>query len=527
MKRDADLVREKDRLESGSSSPESTRRASGSGAITKASSGIGGLDDILSGGFPRERLYVVQGSPGAGKTTIGLQFLLNGLAVGETGLYITLSEAANELTASARSHGWSLDGIHMQEVLPSEDGGSDAANTLFHPAEVELSETTGSVLEAIGRVNPQRLVIDSLSEIRLLSQSPLRYRRQILALKQFLAGRRCTTLFLDEISEQETDVHLQTIAHGVLLLEQLAPIFGAERRRLRVLKLRGVKFRGGFHDFKIETGGVAVFPRLVAAEHQRPATEGTVSSGVAELDALLGGGVDRGTTTLVMGPAGTGKSLLVAQYAAAAAERNERVLMLTFDEGIETFFTRTEAMGIPIRRHVESGQISVRQIDPAELSPGEFAHILRRAVEEDGARMIVIDSLSGYFNAMPEERFLTVQLHELFTFLRQQGVLVLLTLPQHGFVGPNVGGPIEVSYLADTVVLLRYFEFGGTVRKAISVLKKRSGRHETTIRELMLDENGLRVGPALENVRGVLSGTPIFSGDQETLMKEGSGRSSW
>ena len=381
------------------------------------------------------------------------------------------------------------------------------------------------MLESIGRINPQRLVVDSLSEIRLLSQSPLRYRRQILALKQFLAGRRCTTLFLDEVSEQETDVHLQTISHGVLRLEQLAPIYGAERRRLRVMKLRGVKFRGGFHDFKIETRGVAVFPRLVAAEHQMPTTEGTVSSGLAEIDALLGGGVDRGTTTLVMGPAGTGKSLLVAQYAAAAADRNERVLMLTFDEGLETFFTRTEAMGIRMRRHVESGRVVVRQVDPAELSPGEFTHILRRAVEEEGARMIVIDSLSGYFNAMPEERFLTVQLHELFTFLRQHGVVVLLTLPQHGFVGPNVGGPIEVSYLADTVVLLRYFEFGGTVRKAISVLKKRSGRHETTIRELMLDANGLRVGPALEHVQGVLSGTPIFSGEEGTLMKEGGGRS--
>ncbi|HYX22150.1 MAG TPA: ATPase domain-containing protein, partial [Thermoanaerobaculia bacterium] len=476
--------------------------------------------DVLGGGLPRERLYVVQGAPGTGKTTIGLQFLLAGLARGERCLYVTLSESVDELRASSRSHGWSLDGIQMHEVLPPEDPGSEADNTLFHPAEIELSETTGTVLEAIDRINPQRLVVDSLSEIRLLSQSPLRYRRQILALKQFLSGRRCTTLFLDEVSEHETDVHLQTISHGVVRLEQLAPIYGVERRHLRILKLRGVRFRGGFHDFKIETGGVCVFPRLIAAEHQRPPTPGVISSGLKELDALLGGGVDRGTTTLVMGPAGTGKSLVVAQYAAAAAGRGEPVMMLTFDEGLETLFQRTDAMGIPLRRHVESGTIVVRQIDPAQLSPGEFTHILRRAVERDGARVVVIDSLSGYFNAMPEERFLTVQLHELFTFLRQHGVVVLLTLPQHGFVGPNIGAPIEVSYLADTVVVLRYFESGGAVRKAISVLKKRSGRHETTVRELMLDARGLRVGPVLENVRGVLSGSPSFTGDDATLMKD-------
>ena len=489
-------------------------------ASSKASTGISGLDDVLGGGLPRGRLYAVLGAPGAGKTTIGLQFLLAGRASGERGLYVTLSETAEELWASARSHGWTLDGIHLHEVLPSEDGAPDADNTLFHPAEVELSETTGTVLAMIERINPQRLVVDSMSEIRLLSQSPLRYRRQVLALKQFLSGRQCTTLFLDEVGEQETDVHLQTIAHGVVRLEQLAPLYGAERRNVRVQKLRGLRFRGGFHDFRIETGGVAVFPRLVAAEHQMPPTAGVVSSGLAELDALLGGGVDRGTTTLVMGPAGTGKSLLVAQYAAAAAERGERVLMLTFDEGLDTFLLRTEAMGIPMRAHVESGRVVIRQIDPAELSPGEFTHILRRAVVEDGALMIVIDSLSGYFNAMPEERLLTVQLHELFTFLRQHGVAVLLTLPQHGFLGPNIASQIEVSYLADTVVLLRYFESGGAVRKAISVLKKRSGRHETTIRELILDAGGLRVGPVLENLRGVLSGTPTLSGNDATLMRE-------
>jgi circadian clock protein KaiC len=488
-----------------------------------AATGIAGLDDVLAGGLPRNRLYVVQGSPGAGKTTIGLQYLLTGSAAGESGLYVTLSETADELHASARSHGWGLEGIRIHEVLPSEEVAAEAENTLFHPAEVELSETVGSIIREIERVNPSRLVIDSLSEIRLLSQSPLRYRRQILALKQFLSGRHCTALFLDEAASTEGDLHLQTIAHGVIRLEQLAPLYGAERRRLRILKLRGLSFRGGYHDFKIETGGVVVFPRLIASEHETASPDGMISSGLAGLDALLGGGIDRGTTTLIMGPAGTGKSIIVAQYASAAAGRGEHVVMLTFDEGTGTLFERTGALGIPLEKHVRERRVRVRQIDPAELSPGEFSHLLRRAVEEDGARVIVIDSLSGYFNSMPEENLLTVQLHELFSYLRQRGVVVLITLPQHGFVGPNVESPIEVSYLADTVVLLRYFEAEGRVRKAISVLKKRSGLHEATIREFVIDAGGLRVGPALEGFQGVLSGTPFFSGDSLQLMKTRNG----
>ena len=484
----------------------------------RAETGISGLDAVLNGGLPRDRLYVLQGSPGAGKTTIGLQFLRAGRARDERVLYVTLSETASELGATATSHGWSLEGIALHEVLPPEDVAMEGENTLFHPAEVELTETTGSIIEQIERHNPSRLVIDSLSEIRLLSQSPLRYRRQILALKKFLAGRQCTALFLDE-GGQEGDLHLQTIAHGVIRLEQLAPLYGAERRRLNIIKLRGLKFRGGYHDFKIETGGIVVFPRLIAAEHQEPAVEGVVSSGLAGLDALLGGGIDRGTTTLIMGPAGTGKSIIVAQYASAAADRGEHVVMLTFDEGLGTLFVRTEALGIPFRPHLESGRIRVRQIDPAELSPGEFSHFMRRAVEEDEARLIVIDSLSGYFNSMPEEKLLTVQLYELFSYLRQRGVVVLITLPQHGFVGPNVGAPIEVSYLADTVLLLRYFEADGEIRKAISVMKKRSGVHETAIRELAMDSGGLRVGPALRGFQGILSGTPSYAGDAMTLMK--------
>ena len=485
----------------------------------RAQTGIPGLDDVLGGGLPRNLLYVVQGSPGAGKTTIGLQFLIAGREAGERGLYVSLSETGEELRAAARSHGWSLDGIDIHEVLPPENVSAEAENTLFHPAEIELSETTGAIIREIERVGPTRLVIDSLSEIRLLAQSPLRYRRQILSLKQFLSGRRCTYFFLDEAGNEEGDLHLQTISHGVLRLEQLAPLYGAERRRLRILKLRGLQFRGGYHDFKIETGGIAVFPRLIAAEHLQPSTGGTMASGVAPLDSLLGGGVDRGTTTLIMGPAGTGKSVITSQYASAAAARGEHVMMITFDEGPGTLLRRTEALGIPFQKFVENGTIRIRQIDPAELSPGEFTHMVRRAVDQDGARLVVIDSLSGYFNAMPEERLLTVQLHELFTFLRQKSVVVLLTLPQHGFLGPTVGAPIEVSYLADTVLLLRYFEADGEIRKAISVIKKRSGVHEPFIRELAMDSSGLRVGPPLRGFQGVLSGTPTYAGDALTLMK--------
>ena len=486
----------------------------------RARTGIPGLDDVLAGGLPRNRLYVIQGSPGAGKTTIGVQFLLAGREAGETGLYVTLSETGEELRSSAKSHGWSLDDIEMLEVLPSEDVAAEGENTLFHPSEIELTETTGTIIREIERLNPLRLVIDSLSEIRLLSQNALRYRRQILSLKQFLAGRQCTAIFLDEASNPDGEQHLQTISHGVIRLEQDAPTFGAERRRLRILKLRGMKFRGGYHDFKIETGGIAVFPRLVAAEHQTSEVSGTLASGLARLDALLGGGIDRGTTNLLMGPAGTGKSIIVSQYASAAASRGEHVMMITFDEGPGTLFLRTKALGIPFRRYVDDGTIHVRQIDPAELTPGEFSHLVRGAVENDGARLIIIDSLSGYFNSMPEERLLTVHLHELFSFLRQKGVVVLLTLPQHGLVGPNVGAPIEVSYLADTVVLLRYFEADGEVRKAISVVKKRSGVHETSIRELIVDATGLRVGPPLKGFQGILSGTPMFSAGALTKARD-------
>ena len=479
-----------------------------------AATGIAGLDDILRGGLPRNYTYLLQGAPGVGKTTIGLQFLRAGVAAGETGLYVSLSETSQELHATASTHGWSLERVVVHEVgygEPAEVGGD---NTLFQPSEVELGETTRAILQEVERINPARLVVDSLSELRLLSQSPLRYRRQILALKRFFAGRRCTALFLDEGGSENGSMHLETIAHGVVFLEQLAPLYGADRRRLRVLKLRGVKFREGYHDFKIETGGVRVFPRLVAAEHRVAFPNEMVSSGLLSLDRLLGGGLDRGTTALVLGPAGTGKSAIVSQYASVAAARGERVGMFMFDEGLGTLFVRTRALGIPFEEHVESGAIRVKQVDPAELTPGEFTSLVRRSVEEVGARMIVIDSLNGYFSAMPQEQLLAVQLHELFTYLRQRGVVVLVTMAQHGMLGPSMGTPVDVSYLADTVILLRFFEAEGEIRKAISVLKRRSGSHESAIRELDMQSGGLRVGEPLREFHGILTGTPVYTGKQ-------------
>jgi circadian clock protein KaiC len=486
----------------------------------KAGTGIPGLDDVLGGGLPRSYSYVLQGTPGTGKTTIGLQFLLFGHSQGETGLYLSLSETDQELRESAASHGWPLDGIAVHEVALPRDLEIAADTTLFHPAEIELGETMASIVRTIERVNPSRVVIDSLSEIRLLTQNPLRYRRQLLALKDFLAKRQCTALLLDDAAGDSFDMHLQTIAHGVIRLEQLAPIYGAERRRLLVQKLRGVRFRGGYHDYRILTGGVEIYPRLVAAEHFRTLSKQVISSGISTLDEILGGGLERGTTALVLGPAGTGKSAIVAQYATNVASRGDHAVMFTFDEGIATLTTRAEALGMPLKPLVESERVRIRQIDPAELSPGEFTHQVRQSVEREKARLIVIDSLSGYYNAMPEERLLSVQLHELFTYLRQQDVVVLLTLPQHGFVGPTVDASIDVSYLADTVLLLRYFEVAGEIRKAISVVKKRSGRHDSSIRELSMDGRGLRVGPALKGFQGILTGTTTFTGAYGKLFEE-------
>ena len=489
-------------------------RAADAEAPSRLGTGIAGLDSVLEGGFPANRLYLVEGDPGTGKTTLALQFLLEGARRGEPVLYVTLSETKEELTAVARSHGWSLEGINLHELVPPEESlKAEAQYTIFHPSEVELGETTRRVIEEVERIQPRRVVFDSLSEMRLLARDPLRYRRQILALKQFFAGRRSTVLLLDDRTSTDADLQVQSIAHGVLMLEQLELDYGAERRRLRVSKLRGSRFRGGFHDFTIRTGGVEVFPRLVAAGRRAEFEPGSVASGVAALDALLGGGLDRGTSTLVLGPAGCGKSSLATHFAAASARRGERAAAFIFDEGVNTYLGRAAGLGTDLREEVEAGHLTVQQVDPAELSPGEFTHAVCEAVERDGARLVIIDSLNGYMQAMPDERFLTAQMHELLTYLNQQGVVTLLIMAQHGFLG-SMSSPVDVSYLADTVVLLRYFEAAGAIRRAISVVKKRTGRHEDTIREMRLSASrGVEVGEPLTAFSGVLTGVPVLAKD--------------
>lgn len=476
-----------------------------------APTGIPGLDDVLAGGFTRSRVYLISGDPGVGKTTLGLQFLLEGVRAGESCLYLTLSETKTELQSVADSHGWSLEGLHVFEYTAADrlevEGGEES--TLFHPSEVALGEATRKLLDEVERVKPTRVVFDSLSEIRLLAQNPLRYRRQILGLKHYFAGRNVTVLLLDDRNVESGDMQLLTLAHGVLMLEQLSPIYGAERRRLRVAKFRGLRYRGGYHDFTIRPGGLLVYPRLVASEHRDVFVPRQIASGIEAIDALLGGGIDRGTSTLIMGPAGTGKSALAAQYAVAAASRGENVAMFIFDESRGTLIARSNAIGMDISRYIDSGNITVQQIDPAEIPPGEFVHLVREAVERD-VSVIVIDSLNGYLNAMPEERFLTIQLHELLTYTGQKGVATLLVVAQHGLVGSSTAAPVDISYLADSVILVRYFELAGEIRKAVSVVKKRSGTHERSIRPLSIGANGLHVGPPLSEFRGILAGTPLL-----------------
>jgi circadian clock protein KaiC len=481
----------------------------------RASSGIGGLDEILGGGFPADRLHLVEGAPGTGKTTLALQFLLEGARQGEPVLYVTLSETSDELWAVARSHGWRLDGIVLHELAPTEESLKlEEQYTILHPSDVEFGETIRAVLEAVERTKPSRVVLDSLSELRLLARDPLRYRRQILGLKQFFAGRRCTVLLLDDV--QPSGDGVQSISHSVVQLEQAPRGYGAERRRLRVMKLRGVSYLGGYHDFVMQTGGLTVFPRLVAAEHHEPFTPGLVSSGLQELDALLGGGLHWGTSALLMGPAGVGKSVLATQYATAAAERGQRAAIYVFDEGVPTSLARADGLGLHLREHVANGQITIQQLAPAQLSPGEFDSLVRRAVEARGARVVVIDSLNGYLNAMVDVDLVLVQLHELLSYLNARGVLTLLTVAQHGFVGDQIQSPLDVSYLADTVVLLRYFESAGRLRQAISAVKKRNGAHERTIREFRLGP-GVRVGQPLREFQGLLAGAPVYLGPEHAL----------
>jgi circadian clock protein KaiC len=478
-----------------------------------ASTGIEGLDNVLGGGLTPNRLYLVEGMPGSGKTTLAFQFLLEGVRRGEQVLYVALSETQEEAAVVAQSHGWSMEGIFVRELAPTEESLDPAEQyTMFHPSEVELTEATKRILMDVQEVKPTRVVLDSLSELQLLAGNPLRYRRQMLALKQFFAGRGCTVLLLDDLTTNERNLQVQSIAHGVIRLEQLTPEYGAHRRRLRALKYRGVNFRGGYHDYIIARGGLEVFPRLVAAEHRQPGVQERLASGLVELDELLGGGLERGTSTLLVGAPGTGKSTLAAQFAAAAAGRGEHAALFMFDESEATLLSRCAALGIDLRKHMDAGCFVAKRIDPAELSPGEFAHAIRRAVERDGAMVVVIDSLNGYLNALPEERFLITQLHEILSYLGQKHVVSILVGAHHGIIGNQMQTPIDASYLADAVVLLRYYEAKGEVRQAISVIKKRGGNHERAIRDFRLQDGRIRVGEPLRGFRGVLTGVPIEEG---------------
>jgi circadian clock protein KaiC len=486
-------------------------------AVETVPTGIEGLDDVLRGGLPANRMYLVEGTPGSGKTTVALQFLLEGLARGERCMFIALSENRVELQASAASHGWTLDGIEILEIIPSEDSLTpDVPYTMFHPSEVELAETTKTVLAESARRKPARLVFDSLSELRLMAENPLRYRRQILALKQHFARQQSTALLIDDRTGEQRNMHLHSLVHGVIGLERHEAEYGTIRRRLVVSKLRGRAFREGYHDFVIREGGVAVFPRLIAAEHRTTRIQEQVQSGLAPLDALLGGGLAKGSSTLVLGAAGTGKSTLATQFARAAADRGEHATFFLFDEGVGTFLERSAGLGMDVEPLVRAGQLALRQVDPAELTPGEFAHAVRGVVDEHPGGIVVIDSLNGYLNAMPSERFLSLHLHELLAFLGQRGVTTLLLMTQHGVIGGEIQVPVDASYLADTVILLRYFEALGEVRQALSVIKKRTGRHERTIRELRFGK-GIEIGEPLRHFQGVLEGTPQFLGELEEL----------
>ena len=486
--------------------------------VERVSTGVAGLDDILGGGLPTNHLYLLDGEPGTGKTTLALQFLLTGIESGLRALYVTLSETREELTGVAASHGWSLDTVEVFELSAEQNAEVGEGYTLFHPAEIELQQTMDAVLSAVDKSGAQLVVLDSLSEMRLLARDPLRFRRQILALKQYFAARKCTVLMLDDKTAPEGDLQLQSLAHGVIALEHLAQDYGSERRRLHVLKLRGLRFRGGYHDFRIRTGGLAVFPRLRVDQRDGTAARPLLSSGSPEMDQLLGGGIPVGTSLLITGPAGTGKSVLATQYAAAAVGRGENVRFFLFDERLGTFRLRAISLGLEVEGAIGDGRLRLQQVEPTELSPGEFSNQVVDAVEKDGVRLVVIDSINGFLQSMPEERLMPIQVHELLSFLATKGVSCIMTLVQRGIFGSPVEEVAEISYLADTVVLLRYFEVGGMVRLAASVVKKRSGDHERTIRESRVQHGGLRIGPPLLEFQGVLTGVPSFIGRTRDLL---------
>jgi circadian clock protein KaiC len=477
--------------------------------LTRASTGVAGLDDILNGGLLENRLYLVEGMPGSGKTTLAFQFLLEGVARGESVLYVTLSETEDEISAVADSHGWDLKGISIRELVPTAATLQPSEQyTVFHPSEIELSDTTKRILADVESIKPTRIVFDSLSELRLLAGNPLRYRRQILALKQYFAGKRCTVILLDDLTAAEHDLQVQSIAHGAMLLEHTIPAFGSLRRRLSVTKYRGSDFRGGYHDYLIRRGGLEVFPRLIAAEHRGESSRDRLPSGLTGLDSLMGGGLERGTSTLIAGAAGTGKSTISALFCANAADAGMNSSMFLFDESINTLFSRMHGLHIDLKKHVDAGRVAVTQVDPAELTPGEFIHRIRNAVGQQEARIVVIDSLNGYLNSMPDEKFLIAQLHELLSYLGQHGVATVLVAAHHGLISSNMASPVDASYLADAVLLLRYFEAEGEVRQALSVVKMRGGEHERSIREFTMRNGQVSVGDPLRNYRGVLTGVP-------------------
>jgi circadian clock protein KaiC len=485
-------------------------------APPRISTGVPGLDDVLNGGLVANRVYLIEGVPGAGKTTLGLHFLLEGMRRGEPGLYITLSETAAELRAVAASHHWSLDGLPIHELVSTEGLAAEAGQSILHPSEVELGETIDEVRRVVLSINPRRVVFDSLSELRLLAQDALKYRRQVLALKQFFSTLGCTLWLLDDKTSQPGDLQLHSITHGVIDLDQTVPAYGVEQRRLRIVKMRGIKFAGGYHDFRLDTGGVTVYPRLVAAIHRRDFNPSAQSTGVPELDALLGGGLTPGTNTLLVGPAGAGKTTTAIRCALSALERGESVKYLLFDETLGILLSRCRQLDMALDSYIENGQLMLQQIDPAEMSPGQFSTLVRDGVENAGVSMVVIDSLNAYMQAMPGHRYLLLQMHELLAYLNRQGITTLMVLGQHGLIG-NVASDIDLSYLSDALLVFRFFESAGEVLSALSVLKSRTGTHERTIREFRVGPGGLRLGSPLKDFEGVLAGLPTYRGRQALL----------